>query len=172
MDIKRRDFFKVSGGAVAGLATTQATANSADSNALAKAAQAKATLDYPLLNIGKSADLAINVPKIFRYPDANSLCQMVKFDQAVPGGVGPEQSIVAYSILCPHMGCPLGYEAESRTFRCGCHFSIFDAELQGQQVCGQATQNLPRIELVYDAGDDNLYAIAVHGLIYGHQANI
>jgi arsenite oxidase small subunit len=70
------------------------------------------------------------------------------------------------------MGCPVGYDAESRSFRCGCHFSIFDAERQGQQVCGQATQDLPRIELRYDAADDNLYAIAVHGLLYGRQANV
>ena len=49
---------------------------------------------------------------------------------------------------------------------------MFDAEKAGQMVCGQATENLPRIVLDYDAKTDTVTAVAVDGLIYGRQSNI
>ncbi len=39
-------------------------------------------------------------------------------------------------------------------------------------ICGQATENLPRIVLDYDAQDGAVTAIGVDGLIYGRQANV
>lgn len=39
-------------------------------------------------------------------------------------------------------------------------------------ITGQATEDLPRILLRYDAEDDSITAIGVDGLIYGRQANI
>ena len=39
-------------------------------------------------------------------------------------------------------------------------------------VCGQATEDLPRIALEYDAKSDSVTAVGVDGLIYGRQANI
>ena len=58
--------------------------------------------------------------------------------------------------MCTHMGCPVAYDAEQRVFKCGCHFSMFDAEKGGQIVCGQATENLPRIVLNYNSNDDTV----------------
>jgi len=49
---------------------------------------------------------------------------------------------------------------------------MFDAEMGGQMVCGQATENLPRIKLGYDAKTDSVHATGVDGLIYGRQSNI
>ena len=90
----------------------------------------------------------------------------------MPGGVGPERDIAAFSTLCTHMGCPTAYDAGQRVFRCPCHFSLFDAELGGQMVCGQATVDLPEIVLEYDDGSDTLFAIGVRGLIFGRSANV
>jgi arsenite oxidase small subunit len=42
----------------------------------------------------------------------------------------------------------------------------------GQMVCGQATEDLPKIRLQYDAKTDSVTAVGVDGLIYGRQANI
>jgi arsenite oxidase small subunit len=70
------------------------------------------------------------------------------------------------------MGCPVSYDAGSRTFKCGCHFSTFDAEMSGQMICGQATENLPRIVLEYNPKNDSVTAVAVDGLIYGRQSNL
>jgi arsenite oxidase small subunit len=70
------------------------------------------------------------------------------------------------------MGCPVNYDTSTRTFRCGCHYSVFDAELAGQMVCGQATENLPQITLRYDDRSGSIAAVAVDGLIYGRQSNV
>jgi arsenite oxidase small subunit len=39
-------------------------------------------------------------------------------------------------------------------------------------VCGQATEDLPRIKLEYDTQTDLVHAVGVDGLIYGRQSNI
>lgn len=48
---------------------------------------------------------------------------------------------------------------------------MFDAEKGGQMICGQATENLPRIVLEYNDKTDTVTAVAVDGLIYGRQAH-
>lgn len=168
MTVSRRDFLKLSG-ATAAISLTTGTASMA--HAGEGAAGTNAVLHYPAASVGKAAELKVNTPVSFNYPDKDSPCQLIKMGKPVPGGVGPDQDIVAYSILCPHMGCPTRYDSEMRTFKCGCHFSVFDAEMGGQQVCGQATQDMPRIELLYDHKTDTVHAVGVHGLIYGRQAN-
>lgn len=168
MTVSRRDFLKL-GGATAAVSVTTGAAS------VAQAAEGtvgtNAVLTYPATAVGKAAELKVNTPLSFSYPDKDSPCQLIKMGKAVAGGVGPAQDIVAYSILCPHMGCPTLYDGENRTYKCGCHFSVFDAEMSGQQVCGQATQNMPSIELLYDLKTDTVHAVGVHGLIYGRQAN-
>ena len=53
----------------------------------------------------------------------------------------------------PTARCARTWAVRSRTtpaqkvFKCPCHFSMFDAEKGGQMICGQATENLPRIVL-------------------------
>ena len=130
------------------------------------------TLDYPKTAVGNANQLPINKPVNFNYPDSRSPCALIRMGQAVPGGMGPDQDIVAYSILCNHMGCPLNYDPESRTFKCPCHFSIFDSEKAGQMVIGQATEDLPRILLSYNKDTGDIKAVGVSGLIFGRQANI
>ena len=61
---------------------------------------------------------------------------------------------------------------KDKVFKCPCHYSTFDAEMTGQMVCGQATEDLPRVVLRYDDQDDNVQAVAIDGLIYGRQANV
>lgn len=168
--LKRREFIKAggSGAAISGavLLTGGLTA------APARAANTRATLDYPEAVIARASALHTNTPVAFSYPDPSSPCVLIKMGHAVAGGVGPDQDIVAYSTLCTHMGCPVIYDAESRNFKCPCHFSVFDSEKSGQMVTGQATENLPCILLRYNAEDDTLTAVGVDGLIYGRQANI
>jgi arsenite oxidase small subunit len=130
------------------------------------------TLPYARDPIAKLSTLKVDVPVAFNYPDAESFCQILKTGRRVPGGVGPDGDIVAFSTQCTHNGCPLSYDKVARTFKCGCHFSIFDPEMGGQMVDGQATENLPRVILEVDPMDDTLYAVAVQGLIYGRQSNL
>lgn len=164
MTLSRRNFFKLTGLGAAAAATPGAFAqNAAPGNA--------AALGYPVQAIARLDALVVNQPVDFAYPDAASACQLLRLGHAVPGGIGPQQDIVAYSILCPHMGCPTSYESSSRRYKCGCHFSVFDPEMGGQQVIGQATQDLPRV-LLELAEDGSIRAVGMVGLVYGRQSNV
>ena len=58
-----------------------------------------------------------------------------------------------------------------QTLNCPGHYSRFDCEKGGQQIWGQATQNLPQYMLrVDDKGD--IYAEGVDELIYGRLSNV
>ncbi|KPP97332.1 arsenate reductase (azurin) small subunit [Marinobacter sp. HL-58] len=170
MKLSRRRFLAGSGATVAGAgaALVWSPAQASESNPQ----PGKVMLDYPQTTISKAGDLKVGQPVSFSYPDTSSPCALVKTGRKTQGGIGPDEDIVAYSILCTHMGCPVNYSAEERTFKCPCHFSVFDSELNGQMVSGQATENLPRILLSYRDSDDSIEAVGVEGLIYGRQANI
>jgi arsenite oxidase small subunit len=167
--ISRRDLLKLgSTGAVAGVAAVASlgAARSAD------AAVGSVHLPYPTNGLGSPKDLKEGVPVPFTYPDPASPCALLKLGRAVPGGVGPQGDLVAYSLLCTHRGAPLQYDGSARTFKCPLHYSIFDPEKSGQMVCGQATENLPHIVLEYDFKDDRISAVSVEGLIYGRASNV
>lgn len=168
-----RRFFLKSGGTAAAAAAGSVVIPIHNANAAAPAVALGGTaLPYPKKSIGIAGKMPVNQAVAFSYPDSSSPCYAVRMGSPVPGGVGPNGDIVAYSSLCTHMGCPVNYDAGSKTFKCGCHFSMFDAEASGQMVCGQATENLPRIKLDYDAKTDSVHASGVDGLIYGRQSNI
>lgn len=174
--VSRRIFLKVAGTSVAGVGAAVSPVGPAiaagDNQAAIQAAAGMAVLPYPRTAVGKAKSMQADTPVAFNYPDADSPCVAIKMGQRVPGGVGPDGDIVAYSNLCTHMGCPLMYDAASRSFKCPCHYSMFDPEKSGQMICGQATEDLPQIQLSYDAATDTVHAVAVAGLIYGRQANV
>ena len=174
--ISRRIFLKVAGTSVAGagasLGSIRAAAAAESNQAALQAAAGAAVLPYPKTLVGQAQRMQVNTPVSFNYPDADSPCVAIKMGQRMAGGVGPDGDIVAYSNLCTHMGCPLMYDAQTRSFKCPCHYSMFDPEKSGQMICGQATEDLPQIQLSYDAGHDTVHAVAVTGLIYGRQANV
>ena len=163
--LSRRDVLKLGSTAAA----------SAAAAGFAQPAQAETTgtgKTYPTNAVGRAADLKTGVPVPFNYPDASSPCVLLKTGSPAAGGIGPQRDIVAFSILCTHRGCPVAYDATARTFKCPCHFSIFDPDKSGQMVCGQATVNLPQVVLDYDAAADRINAVAVEGLIYGRASNL
>lgn len=165
--VSRREFLKLTGSVAAGAAVVPGTAEAA-----AAADAGRVTLPYPAKAIGKSNAMSANAPTQFTYPDASSPCVVLKMGKPVLGGVGPNGDIVAYSTMCTHMGCPVAYDPAQRIFKCPCHFSTFDAEKSGQIVCGQATENLPRIVLNYNSSNDTVTAVAIDGLLYGRQSNL
>ena len=168
-----RRFFLKSGGSAAALVGSVVIPIQTVQAAPAAAANAGATtLSYPRRAVGKAGSMPTNQAVSFSYPDTSSPCVAIRMGSPVPGGVGPNKDIVAYSSLCTHMGCPVAYDGGTKTFKCGCHFSIFDPENSGQMVCGQATENLPMVRLDYDAKTDSVTAVGIDGLIYGRQANI
>ena len=105
------------------------------------------------------------------YPDDDAPGVLLKLGKAVEGGAGPDGDIVGFTTICPHKGFPLNYVAEDRTFNCPGHYSRFDPEAGGQQIWGQATQNLPQYVLRVDEAGD-IYAEGVDELLYGRLSNV
>jgi arsenite oxidase small subunit len=170
--ITRRLFFTTGGALSATLGVGACSPRSAPAPAPPERDPGAAILPYPRQLLGRASALAENQPLLFDYPDDASPCFLVKNGRPVPGGVGPGRDVVAYSNMCVHMGCPVAYDPEARVARCGCHFTIYDAERAGQVVCGQATASLPQIVLEHDEKTDEVRAVGVRGLLYGRQSNL
>jgi arsenite oxidase small subunit len=165
VDVGRRQFLR--GGLVGAAGAAAATVLPASQ----ARAQSLARVDYPSSRLANVADLAVNEPMEIAYPDAESPGVLLKLGQAVGGGVGPDGDIVAFSVLCPHKGWTLSYNAADKTLNCPGHYSRFDCEAGGQQTWGHATQNLPQFELRVDASGD-IFAEGVDELIYGRLSNV
>ncbi len=54
------------------------------------------------------------------------------------------QTAHVLSATCPHLGCPIDYQAQSRQFVCPCHRSVFD--LDGARISGPAPRGLDPLE--------------------------
>lgn len=134
------------------------------------AAAGTETADYPVQPIVELSALAPGATVPFTYPDDRAPALLLHMNEAALGGVGPDSSIVAFSTLCTHKGCPVAYRPDHRLLICPCHWSSFDPAKAGGLVIGQASQALARIELRIEA--DMVVAIGVDGLIYGRHTNL
>lgn len=94
-------------------------------------------------------ELEAGVP--VRFPDeADGF--VVKLRVPAHEGIGPDSSIVAFSSVCPHMGCEINattsVDVETGRFGpCTCHQSLFDLTRDGRMIHGCASSNLSRIEI-------------------------
>ena len=136
----------------------------------AEAAHAQTSDAYPRVRVVGLSELRVNVPVEFAYPLRAQPNWLIDLGAPVPQGVGPNRGIVAYSALCQHMGCPVGYERGSREFVCPCHQTRYDAERLASIVTGVATRALPRV--VLEATADAVFAVGIEGLIYGYRSNL
>jgi ubiquinol-cytochrome c reductase iron-sulfur subunit len=61
-------------------------------------------------------------------------------------------SIVAYSKICTHVGCPVAlYEQTTHHILCPCHQSTFDASTGATVIFGPAPRPLPQLPLALDS---------------------
>jgi arsenite oxidase small subunit len=165
VDVGRRQFLSGAGAATAAVAAAALVTTEA------KAETAAALVKYPSNRLASLAELKVNEPFNVSYPDADAPGVLIKLGQRVPGGAGPDGDVVGFSTTCPHKGFPLNFNKSDKTMNCPGHYSRFDCEKGGQQVWGQATQNLPQYALrVDDKGD--VYAEGVDELLYGRLSNI
>jgi arsenite oxidase small subunit len=165
VDLGRRQFLRGGALATAGAATAALLPGDA------KAKPSPARVEYPSKGLANISQLKPNTPLEISYPDQDSPGVLVKLGTRISGGVGPDGDIVAFSTLCPHKGFPLAYSAADKTLNCPGHYSRFDCEKGGQQIIGQATQNLPQFTLRVTA-DGTIMAEGVDDLIYGRLSNV
>jgi arsenite oxidase small subunit len=126
--------------------------------------------EFPRRTIAKVDELRPGEPVSFEYPLEGQSSVLVDLGDEVPGGVGDNNSIVAYSALCQHMGCPVQFVSDGGYMLCPCHQSKYDPAREGNVIQGVAQTPLPRIGLEID-GDD-IVAVGVTGLIYGYRENL
>jgi ubiquinol-cytochrome c reductase iron-sulfur subunit len=63
-----------------------------------------------------------------------------------------DSSIVAYSKICTHVGCPVAlYEQTTHHILCPCHQSTFDAANGANVIFGPAARALPQLPLMLDS---------------------
>lgn len=99
----------------------------------------------------------------------------------VPGGIGTNGSIVAFSAICQHLGCPapaIAYypptfcpgqtfntpnsPAQPFYIHCSCHGSTYDPANSAHNLTGPAVLPLPQVTLVSDPSG-NIYATGLSG---------
>lgn len=119
--------------------------------------------------VSRLADIKVGEPTAFNYP-GDEPAYLVDLGSAIARGAGPKRSLVAYSALCQHMGCPVNYDTKTGHFVCPCHASVFDPAKNGDALEGPTPRGLPRINLRVDG--DAVYAVGIeHGLVYGRACN-
>jgi arsenite oxidase small subunit len=157
----RRDFIKIGSTGVAGVLAGQSLTEKVDAAGPSR---------YPVLAVAPLKDLGPGASIVFAYPDAGSPAILLRLSEPAANGVGPGRDIVAYSTLCTHKGCPVTFKPERKMFICPCHWSTFDPAKAGVLIIGQASQQLPQIELRVTKGV--VEAVGVSGLIYGRHTNL
>jgi arsenite oxidase small subunit len=165
VDVGRRKFLSGAGLAAAGAAAAAVVPSPAH------AAPASARVDYPSNKLANVRDLKPNEPLSVAYPDRDAPGVLLKLGKRVPSGAGADGDIVGFSMICPHKGFPLNYSKSDHTLNCPGHYSRFDCDAGGQQIWGQATQNLPQYMLRIDANGD-IYAEGIDELLYGRLSNV
>lgn len=80
--------------------------------------------------------------------DAWSVARDVQLGAAwlVRKGLG----VVAYSVVCPHLGCSVNALADGKGFSCPCHTSAFSAE--GKRQAGPSPRDLDRLTAKIEEG--------------------
>ncbi|MCI4349654.1 MAG: Rieske 2Fe-2S domain-containing protein [Thermoplasmata archaeon] len=117
----------------------------------------------------------------FAYPLRNEPNFLINLAPSTPGGIGgtnakngigTRKSIVAFSAICQHLGCPAPNLAfyppgtcpqtpGGRPFylHCSCHGSTYDAADGASNLTGPAILPLPQVMLEWQTSDDTIWAV-------------
>jgi arsenite oxidase small subunit len=161
--------------------TAIASSSSAASSTSSTATTSTSSSPFPRLMVANISDLAVSKPVSFNYPLQETPNILVKLGVKAEGGVGPDGDIVAYSVICQHLGCvvafiPTGtgpgcdpsYKAPGPEAYCCCHGSVYDLVNGAAVLGGPSPRPMPQVTLsVDDSGD--IYAVGMGPpTIFGH----
>jgi len=145
MKLSRRRFLTFTGTTAAGSAALGGSLIFNPAHAQEGSQQpGKVNLDYPVTTLNNAADLKVGQPVRFNYPDDASPCMLVKTGRETRGGRWVPTGISLPTAFCARtwaVPCPI--QPSSGPSNAPVTSSVFDAELNGQMVSGQATVNLP-----------------------------
>lgn len=126
---------------------------------------------WPRTCITNVKNLKIKEPVFFNYPLETTPNVLIKLGYSVEKGVGPDNDIIAYSVLCQHLGCivrflPSGssespYKGED-VFYCPCHAAYYDVKNEGKVLAGPPLYPLPMVKLEYDPATGDIYAVGMY----------
>ncbi|HZW56602.1 MAG TPA: arsenate reductase (azurin) small subunit [Nitrososphaerales archaeon] len=136
---------------------------------------------FPKIKVASLSDLQVNKPVVFNYPLDNEPNILVKLGQKATGGVGPDADIVAFSLICQHLGCIYSYQAPGTTPPCNpvykapgpqgyccCHGSVYDFADGAKVVSGPSPRPQPQVILNVDTSGD-IFAVGMSPpAIFGH----
>src|SRR5262249_464728 len=88
----------------------------------------------PIANLD---EVAVGGYKLFRYPTENDPCILLR--------PGPSR-FVAFNQSCPHLACPVHFNADTTQLECPCHRGFFSAQ-DGRPLAGPSTRPLARISV-------------------------
>jgi arsenite oxidase small subunit len=137
---------------------------------------------FPRLMVANVSDLSGGQTVVFDYPLDNTPNVIAKLGTAAEGGVGPDGDIVAFSVVCQHLGCIWGfvpeggspkcdssYKAPGAVGYCCCHGSVYDLLKSGEVVSGPAPRPAPQVTLEFDSSTGDIYAVGMGPpTIFGH----
>jgi Rieske Fe-S protein len=101
--------------------------------------------------VGSIEDVPIGQPVSVQFPDQE---RDTFIQQSVTRSIwlikrSPNE-VVAFSPICPHLGCYYNWDSSSKQFICPCHMSIYDGE--GKVLGGPAPRPLDTLRTRIDSG--------------------
>ena len=140
-------------------------------------------LGFPKVKVANASALVVDSPVTFNYPLDDEPNVLVKLGQKAKGGVGPDGDIVAFSLVCQHLGCIYAYQASgsspqcNSSFRasgpvgyCCCHGSVYDFLDSAKVIGGPSPRPEPQVTLEFDNATGDIYAVGMGTpTIFGHE---
>jgi arsenite oxidase small subunit len=137
---------------------------------------------FPRVRVANASDLSGGQSVTFNYPLDNTPNVLAKVGVQAEGGVGPDGDIVAFSLICQHLGCVWGYvptggspkcdssyKAKGPVGYCCCHGSVYDLADGGKVLETPSPRPQPQVTLQFDDSSGDIYAVGMGPpTIFGH----
>ena len=128
-----------------------------------KGSSGNAPTTFPKVLVANLTDLTQNKPIEFNYPLQETPNLLVKLGATATGGIGPDSDIVAFSMICQHLGCIYGYVADGQPAACNpgyraqgpvgyccCHGTVYNLAKGGAVLAGPSLRPVPQVILELD----------------------